>query len=137
MYFGKLDFLTLGNLNSKRDWGHSKDYVKAMWLMLQNDKPKDYVVATGKTLSVREFLIKCFDYFEIKLEWENDGINEMAFGQVSLKKMVQTSTKYYRPNEVDLLLGDSSLIRHELGWHPFYDIDMLIDDMIKTEIESR
>jgi len=137
MYFGKLDFLTLGNLNSKRDWGHSKDYVNAMWLMLQNDKPKDYVVSSGVTISVREFLLKCFDYFSIRLEWQNDGINEIAIDEISLRKRVQTSHRYYRPNEVDLLLGDSTLIRNELGWHPYYDIDMLIEDMIKTEIESR
>lgn len=137
MYFGKLDFLTLGNLNSMRDWGHSKDYVKAMWLMLQQETPKDYVVATGNAISVREFLIKCFDYFSIKLEWIGSGMNEKAIDTISLKERVIVSSHYYRPNEVEFLLGDSSLIRQELGWSASYDIDMLIEDMIKTEIESR
>ena len=132
----KLTHLTLGNLNAMRDWGHSKDYVNAIYLMMQNTKPVDYVVATGQMISVREFLIKAFKYVNIDLEFMNTGINEVGFDDVTLKTLVKINAKYYRPTEVDLLLGDSSKIRKELGWLPTYGIDDIINEMMEFDLNE-
>jgi len=103
---GKQEVLTLGNLNALRDWGHAKDYVKAMWLILQQDKPDDYVIATGKQYSVRDFVEKCAPYFNMSIEWHNEGLDEIGIDGWTGKTVVKVDPKYFRPAEVETLLGD-------------------------------
>ena len=129
---GNQENLILGNINSKRDWGHAKDYVKAMWLMLQNEKPTDYVVSTNTTISVREFVEKSFKFKGIEIVWEGEGLNEVGINKETGKILVKISKKYFRPCEVENLYGDSSKIRKELGWTPDYNIDLLIEDMFNS-----
>ena len=121
--------LTLGNIESKRDWGHSKDYVKGMWLMLQQEKPEDYVLATGETYSVKTFIEKSFKKFNIDIKWTLSGLDEKGYDEKSGRLLVKISEKYFRPCEVDLLLGDSSKAVKELGWKREFNLDSLIDDM--------
>ena len=129
---GEQEFLYLGNINSKRDWGHAKDYVKAMWLMLQNDKPTDYVVSSNTTISVREFVEKSFKFKGIDIIWEGEGLNEVGKDKESGKILVKISEKYFRPCEVENLYGDSTKIRKELGWEPTFNINSLIEDMFNN-----
>lgn len=126
---GKEECIHLGNLYSKRDWGHSKDYVRGMWLMLQADKPDDYVLATGETTSVKEFVNMAFAHKGVELMWYHSGLKEVAIDVASMKVVVQVDPRYFRPCEVDLLLGDASKARHELGWVPEYDLKSLVVDM--------
>ena len=122
-------WIELGNLDSKRDWGHAKDYVKGMWLMLQQDKPDDYVLATGKTYTVREFIERAFAFKGYKIHWEGEGLKEVGVDQNDIIR-VTINAKYYRPCEVDLLLGDASKAEKELGWKREFDtLDKLIEDM--------
>ena len=127
----KIPYLLLGNIDSKRDWGHSKDYVNGMWLMLQQDKPDDYVLATGTTTSVREFIERCFLKVGIELEWDGEGLDETGADTRTGAIVVRIDEKYFRPCEVDLLLGDATKAREKLGWKLNYDLDGLIDDMMK------
>jgi len=127
----KIPYLLLGNIDSKRDWGHSKDYVNGMWLMLQQDKPDDYVLATGTTTSVREFIEKCFLKVGVELEWNGEGLDETGADRYTGDIVVRIDEKYFRPCEVDLLLGDATKAREKLGWKLNYDLDALIDDMMK------
>ena len=126
---GQQDILYLGNLNAKRDWGHAKDYVEAMWLMLQQDKPDDYVVATGVQYSVRDFVEESAPYFGMKIEWEGEGLNEVGYDSYTGKKIIQVHPKYFRPSEVETLLGDSSKARERLGWKPKFSFKQLVEDM--------
>lgn len=120
----------MGNINSKRDWGHAKDYIKGMWLMLQQDKPDDYVLAMGQTTTVRDFINKSFLKIGIEIRWEGEGINEKGYDSESNILLIEIDKKYFRPCEVELLIGDSSKARKNLGWNPEYDtLDKLIDDM--------
>jgi GDPmannose 4,6-dehydratase len=122
--------LTLGNLDSKRDWGHSKDYVYGMWLMLQKEKADDYILATGKTYSVREFVERAFNKIGINIKWEGSGLNEIGIDDKTNKVMVKINEKYFRPYEVEYLLGDPSKAESILNWKREYDtLDKLIDDM--------
>ena len=121
--------ITLGNIDSKRDWGHSKDYVRGMWLMLQQETPDDYVLATGETYTVRDFIERCFKKFGIDIVWKGSGIDEMAFDKKTSRMLVKINEKYFRPCEVDLLLGDPSKAIKEMGWKRDYTFDTLIDDM--------
>ncbi len=123
------DCLYLGNLNAKRDWGHAKDYVEAMWLMLQQDKPKDYVIATGEQYSVKEFVERCAPKFGFDIEWEGEGLNEVGRDKISRKIIIRIDPKYFRPAEVESLLGDSTLARSELNWKPKYSFQQLVDEM--------
>ena len=123
------EYIKLGNIDSKRDWGHSKDYVRGMWLMLQQEKPDDYVLATGKTTSVREFIEKCFAKYDRQIEWQGEGVEEVGRDAASQKILVKIDKKYFRPCEVDLLLGDPSKAEKELGWEREYNLNQLIDDM--------
>jgi len=123
------EFLYLGNLNAKRDWGHAKDYVEAMWLMLQQDKPKDYVISTGEQYSVREFVEACAPNFGMKIKWEGEGLDEVGIDTFTKKVIVKVSKKYFRPAEVETLLGDSSLARKELGWTPTHSFKELVNEM--------
>ena len=130
----ELDYITLGNLDSLRDWGHAKDYVKAMWLMLQQDKPKDYVISSNTQYSVREFVEKCFKKININIIWKNSGLDEIGMDEKTNKILIKIDKKYYRPLEVESLLGDSTLAREELNWQPVYNIDSLIDEMMNEDL---
>lgn len=125
--------LTLGNLNSKRDWGHSKDYVYGMWLMLQQDVPDDYVLATGETYTVRSFIEKCFAKIGKEIIWENEGVNEIGKDKQTGNTIIKVDAKYFRPCEVDLLLGDATKAEQTLGWERKYNLDTLIDDMFSLK----
>lgn len=124
--------LTLGNLNSKRDWGHSKDYVYGMWLMLQQDKPDDYVLATGETYTVRSFVEKCFKKIGKTIVWENEGVNEIGKDKATGNIIVKVDPKYFRPCEVELLLGDATKAEQILGWKRSFNLETLIDDMFQN-----
>lgn len=126
---GKSTVLRLGNLNALRDWGHAKDFVRAMWLMMQQDKPEDYVIATGEEYSVREFVEKCAPYFGMNILWDGDGMNEVGVDTYTGKTIVVVDKKYIRPAEVDRLIGDPSRAKRELGWSPKYSFDNLVEDM--------
>jgi GDPmannose 4,6-dehydratase len=128
-----LDYvLTLGNIDSQRDWGHAKDYVRGMWLMLQQDEPDDYVLATGYTCSVRQFIERSFARFGKIIQWEGIGVDEVGKDSKTGKVFIKISTKYFRPCEVDLLLGSPHKAEEILGWKREYDLDKLIDDMFEN-----
>jgi GDPmannose 4,6-dehydratase len=126
---GRQECLYLGNLNAKRDWGHAKDYVKAMWLMLQQDTPDDFVIATGEQYSVKEFVEKCAPFFGLKIRWEGEGLNEVGINTMNNKVIIRVNEKYFRPAEVETLLGDSTKARSVLGWTTEYSFDDLVHDM--------
>jgi GDPmannose 4,6-dehydratase len=123
--------LTLGNIDSKRDWGHSKDYVYGMWLMLQQTSPDDYVLATGETYSVRDFIERSFLRVGKTIRWEGSGIQETAVDVDTGKIVVKIDEKYFRPCEVDFLLGNPAKAVDKLGWSRLFTLDDLIDDMMK------
>lgn len=131
---GKLDHITLGNLNTVRDFGHAKDYVTAMHLMLQNQTPNDYVIATGHAINLRDFLIKAFKYVDLDIEFWSHGINEVGMCVQTGKPVIRVDKKYFRPNEVDYLHGDSSKANNELSWFPKITIDDLIKEMIDHDL---
>ena len=134
--------LYLGNMDAKRDWGHAQDYVEAMWLMLQQNKPEDFVIATGVTTSVRDFVRLSFLEAGIELEFKSEGINEKGFvkkcfGEFSLpigQEVVAVDSAYFRPTEVDLLLGDPTKAKTKLGWEPKHDLNSLVKDMMRSDI---
>ncbi len=130
---GLQDCLYLGNLNAKRDWGHAKDYVEAMWLMLQQDKPNDYVIATGVQYSVRDFVNAAAPYFGFDLEWHKNASDEIAVDKNTKKTIVAVDPKYYRPTEVETLLGDATKAKEELGWEPNISFNQLVEDMCKND----
>jgi GDPmannose 4,6-dehydratase len=134
---GKKDKIFLGNLEAKRDWGYAKDYVEAMWLMLQQDKPEDYVIATGETHSVREFVEYTASLLGYKIKWQGEGLKEVGIDEKSGKVLINIDKAYYRPSEVDILLGDSSKARQKLNWAPKVKFKDLIDLMIKEEFKER
>ena len=121
--------LYLGNLNAKRDWGHAKDYVDAMWLMLQQDEPDDYVIATGEQYSVRDFVNEAAPYFGFKLEWMGEGEDEIALDWNTKKTIIGINPRYFRPAEVDSLLGDATKAKEVLGWEPKTSFKELVEDM--------
>lgn len=124
----------LGNLDAKRDWGHAKDYVEGMWLMLQQEKPDDFVLATGTTTPVREFIEKAFGEVEIAIEWKGQGVEEKGLNAKTGEVLVEVDPRYFRPTEVDLLVGDPSKAQKELGWKHRYDLDQLIKEMMKSDL---
>ena len=124
----------LGNLKAKRDWGHSQDYVEAMWKMLNQKKPKDYVIATGKQYTVKNFIILSARELKMKIRWVGSGINEKVY--YNNKIIIECKKRYFRPLEVDTLLGDSSKARRELKWKPKFDLKLLVQDMVKEEIKK-
>ena len=140
---GQQDKLYLGNLDAQRDWGHAKDYVEAMWLILQQEVPEDYVIATGITTRVREFVRMAFDFLGIKVAFEGEGVDEVgkvvscinSSYQVELGKVVvSVDKKYFRPTEVELLIGDPTKSMTKLGWKPKYDLKALVDDMMQGDL---
>jgi GDPmannose 4,6-dehydratase len=126
---GLQDCLYLGNLNARRDWGHAKDFVEAMWLMLQQDEPDDYVVATGVQYSVKDFVEEAAPYFGMKIAWEGEGLNEVGIDKLTKKTVIQVNPKYFRPAEVETLLGDASKAKEKLGWEPKISFKQLVEDM--------
>ena len=130
---GLQETLILGNLDAVRDWGHAREYVDAMWLMLNHDEPLDLVISTGKSFSVREFILKVADKLNIGLIWSGSGINEKAFDAKNGKIVVAVDPIYFRPNEVPNLLGDSSKARQCIGWEPRISLDALIEEMLTFE----
>ncbi len=142
MYFakkilGSQDILYLGNLNAKRDWGHAKDYTEMQWKILQQKKPQDYVIATGKTLSVREFINECCKYLNLKIIWIGKGINEKGYLVNNKKKelIIKVDKKYYRPLEIDYLRGDPRKAFKELNYKLKHNLKDLVKDMIDSDIE--
>lgn len=131
---GKQNILYLGNLNANRDWGHAKDYVKAMWLMLQQDKADDYVIATGKQYSVKEFIEVAAPYFGMNIIWHGSGLNEVGVDKTTGKTIIKVDPKYFRPAEVETLLGDPTKAKQKLGWEPKISFNQLVEDMCINEI---
>ncbi len=126
---GQQDVLYLGNLNAKRDWGHAKDFVEAMWLMLQQEQPDDYVIATGKQYSVKEFIEAAAPYFGMRIEWMGEGLEEVGFDWNTKKPVIKVDSKYFRPAEVETLLGDPTKAKEKLGWEPKISFEQLVEDM--------
>ncbi len=134
--------LFMGNLDAKRDWGHAKDYIEGMWLMLQQDKPEDYVLATGITTSIRDFIIKVFAHLGIEIAFKGEGVEEIGYvtnciGDYKLEKgmeIIHVDERYFRPTEVELLIGDPSKAQEQLGWKPKYDLDALVKEMVDSDL---
>ena len=133
---GRQQLLKLGNMDAKRDWGHAKDYVYAQWLMLQQDKPGDFVIATGETHTVREFVELSFKEIGIEIEWQGIGIDEKGIDTNNGKVLVEVDEKYFRPAEVELLLGDPSKAEKELGWRRQISFQELVSCMVKYDLEN-
>lgn len=132
---GLQDRLYLGNLDARRDWGYAKDYVEAMWLMLQQEEPDDYVIATGQTQSVRAFCERAFARVGIQLEWQGSDLHERGVERGTGRVLIEIDPRYLRPTEVDLLLGDASKAREKLGWTPRTSFDTLVDLMVDHDLE--
>lgn len=132
--YGLLDKVELGNLSAKRDWGHAKDYVHAMWLMLQQDKPDDYVISTGETREVKDFVNIAFDMAGMPLTWEGSGINEKAYDKDGIER-VCVNPEFFRPAEVELLLGDSKKAQEKLGWKREISFEELVRRMVENDME--
>jgi len=132
---GIQDKLILGNLYAKRDWGYAPDYVEAMWLMLQQDEPDDYVIATGEAHTVKEFVEKAFLYGGFEIEWEGSGLNEKGRDIKSGKILIEVNKRYFRPTEVEFLLGNASKAREKLGWYPKVNFEQLIQIMVDADMK--
>jgi GDPmannose 4,6-dehydratase len=132
---GQQDCLYLGNLNAKRDWGHAKDYVEMQWMMLQQETPEDYVIATGIQYSVRDFVNAAADELDMKISWEGEGVNERGLDQ-SGRCVVRVDPKYFRPTEVETLLGDPSKAKTKLNWEPKISFSELVSEMVRSDLES-
>ena len=130
---GERENLVMGNLDAKRDWGHAKDYVEGMWRILQADKPDDYVLSTNEFHSVREFIEKAFSLKGFSIKWKGEGINEIGYDENTGNELIFISEKYFRPAEVEELLGDSTRARQELGWKPKYSFDELVKEMVDID----
>lgn len=133
---GKQDKLYLGNMNAKRDWGYAKDYVKMMWLMLQHDTPEDFVIATGETHTVREFVEAAFSHVDVDIEWQGEGVDEKGIDKDTGKVLVEVDPKYFRPTEVDMLIGDPAKAKEELGWEPEVKFKELVQLMVQSDVEA-
>jgi GDPmannose 4,6-dehydratase len=133
---GLQEGLYLGNLNAKRDWGHAKDYVKMQWLMLQQDEPKDFTISTGYQYSVRDFVNKVAEYLDINIVWEGEGINEKGINKETGKVIITVDERYFRPTEVETLLGDSTKARDELGWKPLVSFDEMVNEMTESDLND-
>jgi len=130
------EFIELGNLNAYRDWGHAKDYVEAMWKILQLDYPDDFVIASGKTHSVRDFVELAFQCINIQIVWDGEGIHEVGRCSNSNKVLVKVNPRFFRPSEVDLLHGNPSKAKKYLDWQPKYSFKDLVEEMVKHDIED-
>ena len=130
---GKTNNLVLGNIHSKRDWGHTKDFVRGMWLMLQADKPDDYVLSTNKQHSIKQFIEYAFSLKNFDIKWEGEGVNEVGYDSKTNKELIIISSKYFRPAEVDTLLGDYSKAKRELNWKPEISFEELVREMVNND----
>ena len=130
---GERENLIMGNLDAKRDWGHAKDYVEGMWRILQRDKPDDYVLSTNEFHSVREFIEKAFSLRGFNIKWKGSGLNEIGYDENTNRELIFVSEKYFRPAEVEELLGDSTKARTELGWNPKITFDDLVKEMVEQD----
>ncbi len=126
--------LFLGNLDAKRDWGHARDFVEMQWLMLQQDKPDDFVIATGLEYSVRDFINISYEYLGKKVNWEGSGVNEKGFDSDTNALIVAVDPRYFRPTEVDALLGDPSKAKQKLGWSPKISLEDMVNEMMESDI---
>ncbi len=133
---GTQEKLYLGNLNAKRDWGHASDFVDGMWRMLQHEIPEDFVLATGISTTIREFTERAFAVVGISLEWSGSGVDEIGRDVKNGKALVSVDPAYFRPTEVDILIGDASKAKDKLGWKPTCDLQQMIEEMIKSDIEE-
>jgi len=132
---GKQDCLYMGNIDAKRDWGHARDYVRMMWMMLQQDISDDYVVATGVTHTVRSFIELAFSCIGITLAWKGKGVDEIGYEKSSGRELVKIDPKYFRPTEVELLIGDPSKAKEKLGWTPTITMQELCKEMVEADIK--
>ncbi|KNC49661.1 GDP-mannose 4,6 dehydratase [Thecamonas trahens ATCC 50062] len=133
---GKQKVVYLGNLDAKRDWGHARDYVRGMWMMMQAEEPEDFVLATGETHTVRSFCDAAFKVIGVELTWQGEGIEEVGISSVTGEPVVKVDPAYFRPTEVDLLLGDPTKARTKLGWVPEVTFDALVRDMVVADLEE-
>jgi len=133
---GKQNKIYLGNMNAKRDWGYAKDYVKMMWMMLQHDTPEDFVIATGETHTVREFVEAAFSHVNVDIDWQGEGVDEKGIDKDTGRILVEVDPKYFRPTEVDLLIGDPSKAKKELGWEPEIKFKELVQLMVQSDLEA-
>jgi GDPmannose 4,6-dehydratase len=136
IFHKKIDKFWIGNLDAKRDWGHAKDYVEGMWLILQNKKPDDFVLATGKSYSVREFCEIAFKKIGIQIKWTGKGLKEKGIDNKSKKVLIEVDSRYFRPTEVDYLMGDASKANRILKWKPKITFDNLVEEMVQSDIDS-
>ncbi len=132
---GKQEKISLGNLNAKRDWGHSKDYVEAMWMMLQLPEPKDFVIATGETHSIRKFAELAFQYIDIEIQWKGEGKDEIGINADTNEVLIDINPRYYRPAEVEVLQGDITKAKAELNWTPKITLKELVDEMVQYDLD--
>lgn len=137
IFHGKQQQLTLGNLDAQRDWGHAKDYVEGMWRIVQQEQPDDYVLATGEVHSVREFVELAFSEVGITLQWQGKGIDEIGVNANNGKTLVRVDPKYFRPTEVDFLLGDATKAKQQLGWQPTIPFKELVKEMIQADLKGK
>ncbi|ESW63544.1 GDP-mannose 4,6-dehydratase [Mesorhizobium sp. C277A] len=135
IYLGKQDKLYLGNLDSQRDWGHAREYVRGMWMMMQQDQPDDYVLATGKTTPVRQFVEWAFEDVGVEIEWRGKGVDEKGYDLASGRCLVQVDPRYFRPTEVDLLLGDATKAKEKLGWVHEISVRDLAAEMVREDLK--
>jgi len=135
IHLGQQEFIELGNLSAKRDWGHAKEYVEAMWLILQQEEPDDFVIATGKFYSVRQFVELAFKEIGKTIVWEGSGVNEIGKEKETGVLRVKVHPKYYRPTEVEELLGDASKAKKKLGWVPKIELPELVKEMMASDLE--
>lgn len=133
---GEADKLIMGNIDSIRDWGHTKDYVEGMWRILQSDTPEDYVLSSNEKHSVREFIEKAFFLKGFNIMWKGSGVDEIGYDEKTGRELIFISEKYYRPAEVDILIGDSTKARTELGWEPKISFDELIKEMVESDCKN-
>jgi len=136
IHLGMQECLYLGNMNALRDWGHAKDYVEMQWLMLQQESADDYVIATGEQHSVREFVELSAKELGIAIKWEGEGVNEKGINVANGKTIVAVDPRYFRPTEVETLLGDPSKAKNDLGWEPKITFNQLVSEMVKTDLEE-
>jgi GDPmannose 4,6-dehydratase len=130
---GKQNILHLGNLNARRDWGHAKDFVEAMWMMLQQDSPDDFVISTGEQYSVRDFIDEAAPYFGMQITWRGEELDEVGYDVFTGNEVIRVNPKYFRPSEVETLLGDASKAKEKLGWKPKTSFKQLVEDMCINE----
>jgi len=135
IHLGLQEKLFLGNLDAERDWGHAKDYVEGMWMMLQQKEADDYVLATGKKITVRKFVELAFAEVGITLKWEGKGVNEKGINTATGKTIVEIDPKYFRPTEVDLLIGDASKAKKNMGWEPKHTLEQLVKEMMESDLK--